>query len=112
MAAGDRWVEAAMSEDALVADLLLRMHLPSPSTPHPAVNLEWRVRQRRSKSAAVNEKRKRVSLLASPNNPLSWSGATSVSGGSGSEESTRSAPRDRSVATRSKVRTSNNVHRR
>ncbi|KAK0578649.1 hypothetical protein LWI29_013721 [Acer saccharum] len=81
------WLKDAMSDDALVADMLLRLKqaetTPTP-TPvvktSPALQLEWSVRQRRSRQVV----RKKGELTrASPTTPLSWSGATTSSGGAG-----------------------------
>lgn len=91
----DHWIKVAMADDSLVVDLLLRLHRPPPPPP-PCLNLHWTVRQRRSRSAH----NKAESTRASPTTPLSWSGATSASGGNldGYEESKPSQ------TSRSKVR--------
>ncbi|KFK42444.1 hypothetical protein AALP_AA2G257300 [Arabis alpina] len=74
------WIHVAMSDDSLVADaLLLLRHAEPPSQPTPnktdvsPLKLKWSVRQRRSKKGDQTR--------ASPTTPLSWSGATSLSGG-------------------------------
>lgn len=101
--ADEEWVKAAMTDDAMVVELLVRLHRAPPPKP-AALPLEWSVRQRRSKPVSVcnNPKKPAHSHRASPTTPLSWSGATSFSGG-GSEESSRPIPFKFSTATRSKV---------
>ncbi|KAL8502024.1 hypothetical protein ACS0TY_021234 [Phlomoides rotata] len=97
--AEDEWVKIAMTDDTVVAELLVRLRSAAPPPPlkRPSLPLEWSVRQRRSKPvfANTNAKKQPQSQRASPTTPLSWSGATSASGGSGgagaggSEESSR-----------------------
>ncbi|TKY48030.1 hypothetical protein E2542_SST25444 [Spatholobus suberectus] len=101
----DEWVKVAMADDSLVVDLLLRLHGPPPP---PCLHLHWTVRQRRSKSvprhaATTAAHNKADSTRASPTTPLSWSGATSASGGAldGYEES--SCPTKPPQTSRSKV---------
>ncbi|PIN05977.1 hypothetical protein CDL12_21477 [Handroanthus impetiginosus] len=111
--ADEDWVKAAMTDDAMVVELLVRLHRTPPPRPRslkPAVlPLEWSVRQRRSKSVSVSNNPKKPAHRGSPTTPLSWSGATSFSGGSagaggvGSEESSRPIPLKLSTTTRSKV---------
>ncbi|KAH6800741.1 hypothetical protein C2S52_001205 [Perilla frutescens var. hirtella] len=99
--ADEEWVKAAMTDDAMVVDLLVRLHRAPPPPPKP---LEWSVRQRRSKPVSVTNNPKKPAHShhrASPTTPLSWSGATSFSGGS--EESSRPVPFKLSTATGSKV---------
>lgn len=74
-----------MTDDAMVVELLVRLHHSSPRLPlHPAVvPLEWSVRQRRSKPLYPNNAPKKSGHRDSPTTALSWSGATSLSGGSG-----------------------------
>ncbi|XP_073056318.1 uncharacterized protein [Primulina eburnea] len=83
----DDWVKAAMTDETMVVELLVRLHHAS-STPirhlKPAeFPLEWTVRQRRSKPVSVSSSSKKQAPRASPTTPLSWSGATSYSGGCG-----------------------------
>ncbi|KAL2462783.1 uncharacterized protein Fot_54020 [Forsythia ovata] len=52
-----------------------------------ALPLDWSVRQRRSKPMTVDSTMK-PALRASPTTPLSWSGATSISGGCGGSAGT------------------------
>ncbi|XP_014502484.1 uncharacterized protein LOC106762886 [Vigna radiata var. radiata] len=104
----DDWVNLAVADDSLVVNLLLRLHHTPPLPPPPlSLHLHWTVRQRRSRSvrrhaAAVSHK-KQDSTRASPTTPLSWSGATSGSGGNldGYEESSR--PTSLPQTSRSKV---------
>lgn len=88
----EEWVKAAMTDDLAVAELLMRLNHQPKSPPimkvdgTPALSLEWTVRQPRSKPPVlriVGEQKKGESSRASPTTPLSWSGATSVSGGGG-----------------------------
>ncbi|XP_054782929.1 uncharacterized protein LOC129290233 [Prosopis cineraria] len=94
----DGWVNVAMSDDSLVVDMLLRLQQapPPPKKSAPCLQLHWTVRQRRSRSAprhvGASAHKKREPTRASPTTPLSWSGATSASGGGaadGSEGSSR-----------------------
>lgn len=83
-----------MSDDSMVVEMLLRLHKaeppPAPTSKKgaPVLQLEWSVRQRRSKQVP---RKKGDATRASPTTPLSWSGATSVSGGGadGFEESSK-----------------------
>lgn len=86
-----------------MAALLLRLRQALPPPPPskskksaaPHLQLEWTVRQRRSKSTPrhiSSAERKAELTRASPTTPLSWSGATSASGGGAAdcyEESSR-----------------------
>ncbi|GER44096.1 hypothetical protein STAS_20976 [Striga asiatica] len=105
--ADEEWVKAAMSDDAMVVELLVRLHhAPPPLLERAPLSLRWSVRQRRSKpvSAHSNSKKPARSHRGSPTTPLSWSGATSFSGGgAGSEESSRTTPIKPSSTSRSKV---------
>ena len=101
----EEWLKAAMTDDAVVVDLLLHLSkaAPPPSKlSSPAFRLAWSVRQRRSKHVMRHQDqvdvKKGEPTRASPTTPLSWSGATSASGGvlDGFEESSKPA--------RSKVR--------
>ncbi|KAI4355795.1 hypothetical protein L6164_004535 [Bauhinia variegata] len=88
------WVKVAMADDALVVRLLLRLSQPRPPPPpKKTLQLDWTVRQRRSRSAPrhLGAEKKGEPTRASPTTPLSWSGATSASGcgGDGYEESSR-----------------------
>ncbi|CAL5327601.1 unnamed protein product [Camellia sinensis] len=103
------WVGAAMSDESMAAELLVRLRRAKPPPPPPpppsALPFKWSVRQPRSRPMMLNKK---LIPRASPSTPLSWSGATSVSGvaaaaaADGSEESSQ-LPLNRPDATRSKV---------
>ncbi|KAK9232442.1 hypothetical protein WN943_022688 [Citrus x changshan-huyou] len=96
----EEWVKTAMSDDSIVVEMLLRLHQAEPRpaprlAPRkkgaaPVLQLEWSVRQRRSRQKV--RRKKGDATRASPTTPLSWSGATSVSGGAadgGFEESSK-----------------------
>ncbi|XP_057724951.1 uncharacterized protein LOC130940736 [Arachis stenosperma] len=99
----DNWVKIAMADDSLVVDLLLRLHQAQHPPPPPSLNLQWSVRQRRSK--CVPRHNKAETTRASPTTPLSWSATTSASGGGATldsyEESSR--PTKHLHTSRSKV---------
>ncbi|WRX26423.1 hypothetical protein QQP08_018910 [Theobroma cacao] len=93
----EEWVKEAITNDMLVAEVLLSLAQAEPPPPppppnqsaknncgSPALQLEWSVRQRRSKQAL---RKKGEPARASPTTPLSWSSGTSVSGGGGAEGS-------------------------
>lgn len=91
----EEWVKVATGDDAMVAELLLMFKQVKPTVGAAAASMpsqpamiskqplsvEWKVRQRRSKAVTVQSKKQ--APRASPTTPLSWSGATSVSGGGG-----------------------------
>ncbi|KAL9996247.1 hypothetical protein Hdeb2414_s0724g00939931 [Helianthus debilis subsp. tardiflorus] len=83
----DNWVKSAIDDVNLVVHLLLKLRHPSPPPPKT-----WTIRQRRSRPPppppTTTTTNKPSATRASPTTPLSWSGATSVSGG-GVEESSR-----------------------
>ncbi|KAF3450935.1 hypothetical protein FNV43_RR07024 [Rhamnella rubrinervis] len=97
----EEWLKAAMTDDAVVVDLLLHLSkaAPPPSKlSSSAFQLAWSVRQRRSKHVMRHHQdevdvRKGEAARASPTTPLTWSGATSASGGAldGFEESSKPA---------------------
>ncbi|CAJ2661439.1 unnamed protein product [Trifolium pratense] len=66
------WLNLAMADDSIVAELLLRLN-----NPQPPLQLHWKTRQPRSKS--IPPKQDYYSTRASPNTPLSWCAATSPS---------------------------------
>ncbi|CAN8312276.1 unnamed protein product [Cochlearia groenlandica] len=84
MTDGD-WINEAMSDDSLVAEALIFLHRAEPPPPEKSgdsdLKLKWSLRQRRSKAASLRKKGDQT--RASPTTPLSWSGATSISGGGG-----------------------------
>ncbi|CAA2980952.1 Hypothetical predicted protein [Olea europaea subsp. europaea] len=93
MEGDEEWIKEAMADDTMVVELLVRLKkcqsMPPPPPPPP---LKWSVRQRRSKPVAVDNV-KNPAPRASPTTPLSWSGATCLSGGAIDgcpEESSRS----------------------
>ncbi|KAI3727165.1 hypothetical protein L1987_66975 [Smallanthus sonchifolius] len=80
------WVTAAMADNDVVAEVLLRLRLPTlpPSSKRrrPAPLQSWTIHQRRSRTQPIlPASTKSETPRASPSTPLSWSGATSVSGG-------------------------------
>ncbi|CAN4086438.1 unnamed protein product [Withania somnifera] len=104
----EEWINAAIMDDTVVAELLLRLNKvnPSPSKcKKTGLPLEWTLRQRRSRPVSVNAKKQ--APRASPTTPLSWSGATSVSCGGvvdgGYEHSSEPPPSKTTCTTRSKV---------
>ncbi|KAJ0257102.1 Uncharacterized protein HA466_0080300 [Hirschfeldia incana] len=86
---GADWTQEAMSDDSLVAEALICLHHAEPPPPPPVksggsdLKLKWNVRQRRSKAATAPLRKKGDHTRSSPTTPLSWSGATSLSGGGG-----------------------------
>lgn len=96
----EEWLKAAVADDSLVIQLLLRL---SHSSPPPALPLYWTVRQPRSKSITL----KSATAGASPTTPLSWSAATSHSGGAidGFEEFSRPPPGSKVGGTSESIRT-------
>ncbi|KAE8709037.1 Detected protein of unknown function [Hibiscus syriacus] len=106
----DEWINQALTDSTLAAKVLLSLFQPlrSGNATSQALQLEWRVRQRRSKQSL---KKKAEPTRASPNTPLSWSGGVSVSGsgsGDGYEESSR-PPLKPVENSRSKVATTNEI---
>ncbi|KAL2539370.1 hypothetical protein Adt_00348 [Abeliophyllum distichum] len=100
MTGDEEWVEEAMSDDNKVVELLLRLNQSYPQPTAAALKptalpLDWSVRQRRSKPMAVDSTMKSA-LRASPTTPLSWSGATSISGGGGSAGTVDGSPEESS----------------
>lgn len=70
------WVNLAMANDSIVANLLLHLNNhPQPPTPPPSLQLHWTIRQPRSRSSTKSES----SIRASPTTPLTWSATTSAS---------------------------------
>lgn len=93
MMARDEWMRAAMTDDMVVVQLLVRLKqsqaasssssLKSP--PRAVVPLRWGIRQPRSRSATlrcdgtVSRRKDADSTRCSPTTPLSWSGGASPS---------------------------------
>lgn len=108
--AKDEWMRAAMTDDMLVVELLVRLKQsqaasPLKSSPSSMMfPLRWSVRMPRTKAARCDAQRKRGdSTRCSPTTPLSWSGGASPSGtADGFEESSRLVSRSSSNP-RSKV---------
>ncbi|XP_043700272.1 uncharacterized protein LOC122650985 [Telopea speciosissima] len=109
----DEWVREAMTDDWMVAELLMRLRQSKEQASLLAKRLvvvlpEWGMRQPRSRQilrcSTVQAKKEGESTRASPTTPLSWSGGMSLSG-SGTvdcyEES--SCPVKRKSVVRSKV---------
>ncbi|GAV70923.1 hypothetical protein CFOL_v3_14421 [Cephalotus follicularis] len=100
----EEWVKVAMTDDMVVVEMLLQLHRadppPPPPQPSPPLQLEWSVRQRRSKQVP---KKKGEPTRASPTTPLSWSGATSGSGGAADGFEDSSFPAKAMESSRSKI---------
>ncbi|GMH07046.1 hypothetical protein Nepgr_008886 [Nepenthes gracilis] len=86
----DPWLRAAMTDDGVVVQLLLRLkqsdsYLLRPTKPASSFPpLGWGVRQPRTKAAASEAlKKEREPTRLSPKTPLSWSACGSGSGGGG-----------------------------
>ncbi|KAK1436786.1 hypothetical protein QVD17_02569 [Tagetes erecta] len=75
----DNWLKSAINNTESVAQILLKLRHSSPSPPKT-----WTVRQRRSRPPppppSAAKKSSSTTTRASPTTPLSYSGATSVSG--------------------------------
>ncbi|KAH7524582.1 hypothetical protein FEM48_Zijuj06G0134800 [Ziziphus jujuba var. spinosa] len=124
--AKDEWMRAAMTDDMLVVELLVRLkqsQAASPlksslsSSPPPSsvmFPLRWSVRMPRSKAARCDAQRKRGdSTRCSPTTPLSWSGGASPSGtGDGFEESSRPGTSANELATNTTASTTKGSRRK
>lgn len=114
----DDWVRAAMMDDSVVVELLVRLKqaqaAPSVGVAKSSVaSLRWGIRQPRSRSLrcdAVSHKKEADSATrGSPTTPLSWSGGGRAGSASpsatvdGFEEASRQTSRFPVVGTRSKV---------
>ncbi|KAL8232289.1 hypothetical protein R6Q57_002067 [Mikania cordata] len=95
------WLKSAMNDTELVANVLLQLRQSFPSDHLNPPPKTWTIRQRRSRPPPPAAGKKSPVPRASPTTPLSWSGATSVSGG-GDEESSRPVHHGSDVS-RSKV---------
>lgn len=100
--AKDDWIQAALLDDTLVAELLLRLKnsqasslliSSSPSNSKAFFPLKWSIRLPRSRAVrcdAISLRNKSDSTRCSPTTPLSWSGGASPSAtADASEESSR-----------------------
>lgn len=113
----DEWVRAAMMDDSVVVELLVRLkrqtnHVVKSEAEAAAAPLRWGIRQRRSRSSrcdAVSMRRKDAadsannSMRASPTTPLSWSGGGSGAAASPSATADEETSRHQTSAVRSKV---------
>ncbi|ESR63575.1 hypothetical protein CICLE_v10009242mg [Citrus x clementina] len=112
----DEWVRAAMMDDSVVVELLVRLkkqtnHVVKSEAEAAAAPLRWGIRQRRSRSSrcdAVSMRRKDAadsannSMRASPTTPLSWSGGGSGGAASPSATADEETSRHQTSAVRSK----------
>ena len=111
----DEWVAAAMTDDEMVVELLIRLkHAGTVVSEDPSTNLpplRWGVRQRRSRSSrfgvnggVVSLKKDVDSARGSPKTPLSWSGGGSASpSADGFEDTSLQASCSTSTGSGSKV---------
>lgn len=113
---GDEWVRAAMTDDSVVVELLVRLkkqtnHVAKSEAETVAAPLRWGMRQPRSRSSrcdAVSMRRKDAadsannSMRASPTTPLSWSGGGSAAAASPSATADDESSRHQTYAVRSK----------
>ncbi|KAI3683968.1 hypothetical protein L1987_84485 [Smallanthus sonchifolius] len=83
----ERWVAAAITSDALVAELLLRLKRSSSFDSTPPLNPPpvWGDRKSRSKASTVGKGQQQ----RSPSSPLSWSGGGDPSTSDGYDECVR-----------------------
>ncbi|CDY13471.1 BnaA03g51890D [Brassica napus] len=116
----DEWVAAAMTDDQMVVELLLRLkHAGTVAAENPASNLapmRWGIRQRRSRSSrfggGVTLKKDADSVRGSPKTPLSWSGGSGSGGASASpsaEDTSRQASCSTSTGSGSKAFPTNEI---
>lgn len=112
MMLNDEWMRAAMKDDTVVVELLLRLKQPV-ETKSQGVSFSWGHKQRRSRSrltASVSRCDRAVSTRCSPTTPLSWSGGASPSvTAEGYEDSSRCNNAARSKATATSGYTSNSA---
>ncbi|RIA05314.1 hypothetical protein BRARA_K00380 [Brassica rapa] len=116
----DEWVAAAMTDDQMVVELLLRLkHAGTVAAENPETNLapmRWGIRQRRSRSSrlggGVTLKKDADSVRGSPKTPLSWSGGSGSGGASASpsaEDTSRQASCSTSTGSGSKAFPTNEI---
>ncbi|XP_027904971.1 uncharacterized protein LOC114164477 [Vigna unguiculata] len=110
----DDWVRAAMTDETVVVQLLLRLkQTVSTKSHHHRPPLSWGVKQPRSRSrltAAVSRCDAALSTRCSPTTPLSWSSAASPSAtADGYEDSSRQHHAARSKATATSGYTGNSA---
>ncbi|CAN6880711.1 unnamed protein product [Brassica oleracea var. botrytis] len=113
----DEWVAAAMTDDQMVVELLLRLkHAGTVAAENPETNLRWGIRQRRSRSSrfggGVALKKGVDSVRGSPKTPLSWSGGSGSGGASASpsaEDTSRQASCSTSTGSGSKAFPTNEI---
>lgn len=113
----DEWVAAAMTDDQMVVELLLRLkHAGTVAAENPETNLRWGIRQRRSRSSrfggGVTLKKGVDSVRGSPKTPLSWSGGSGSGGASASpsaEDTSRQASCSTSAGSGSKAFPTNEI---
>ncbi|XP_047333241.1 uncharacterized protein LOC124936762 [Impatiens glandulifera] len=102
----DDWVQAAMEDDSMVAEVLMTMRyaavIPINSEQDRSLlqsfPTDWRVRQRRTKPST--DSKKRSTSTVSPSTPLSWSGGSAAAAAADGFEEESSRPPD---SARSKV---------
>lgn len=108
----DEWVRAAMADDSVVVELLVRLKKQTHHVAKSAATLRWGIRQPRSRSTrcdVVSLRRKdgvesaTNSMRASPTTPLSWSGGGSAAAASPSATADDETSRHQTSAVRSKV---------
>lgn len=104
----DEWIRAAMTDDVVVAELLLRLK-QSHASPPLLTPFKWGLRLPRSRSSSrcdvVSVRKDREPTRRSPTTPLSWSGGASPSAAADAdafEDCSRSSS-IRFAAARSKV---------
>ncbi|KAK9279910.1 hypothetical protein L1049_013594 [Liquidambar formosana] len=115
--AKDEWIRAAMTDDSVVVELLLRLKqsYAAPPSKDTAVlpPLRWGLRQPRSRPAlrcdAVSFRKEGEPTRVSPTTPLSWSGGASPSAATADGFEASSRPTSRSPVGRSKGAATNDT---
>ncbi|KAJ0031286.1 hypothetical protein Pint_12472 [Pistacia integerrima] len=110
----DEWVTAAMTDDSVVVELLVRLKqtqaasmTTSVAKSAMAAALRWGIRQPRSRSLRcdrVKEGDSTNTMRASPTTPLSWSGGGGSASPSATVDAFEETSRHQTFAARSKVR--------